>query len=490
MTLRRLIENIDTLYTCDSGHRVLRDAHLVTEDGRIAALGEGPAPDGAFDERIDLAGCIAMPGLVNVHHHFFQTLTRAIPGGLRGELIDWLRLMYPLWAGMTPADLRAATAATAGELLLTGATTSVDHAYCMPGCDPAFVQEEVAAAREAGLRLHLVRGSMTEIEGTLGAELSALLGPGAGGIIDDPAAVLADMRRSLRAHHDTGFGSMVTVAPGPTVVTFDNLDFMREVAALAREFGTGLHAHFHPRPDERVLTAERYGRTPIEVMDDIGWLGPRTWFAHSTRMEPADMVLLGQRGVGVAHCPRMIMRLGVRITRVHDMVAHGMRVAVGVDGGASNDSGSMLGEMRIALLLHRLAHGGSSVPSEYWLNPYDILLMATREAASMIGRSDIGQLAPGLCADVTAFDMRGIGFAGARTDLLAGLLLAGDDTRAALTMVGGEVRARDGRLLGADEHRLRTAVDSATARLIEEAARKTRNDYFTFPPSTLRGLFA
>ena len=488
--MRRLLENIDALYTCDADHRVLRDAYLITDRGRIAVLGEGLAPDGAFDERIDLTGCVVTPGLVNVHHHFYQTLTRAIPGGLRGELIDWLRLMYPLWGGMTPVDLGAATASTANELLLTGATTSVDHAYCMPGGDPAYLEEEVAAAREAGIRLHLVRGSMTGIEGDLAEELSGMLGPRAGGIIDDPATVLAEMRRALHKHHETGFGSMLTVAPGPTVVTFDDLDFMRAVAALAREFDTGLHTHFHPRPDERALTAERFGRSPIEVMDDIGWLGPRTWFAHSTRMEPADMVLLGQRGVGVAHCPRMIMRLGVRITRVHDMIAQGVRVAVGVDGGASNDSGSMLGEMRLALLLHRLAQGGSSVPADQWLNPYDVLLMSTREAAAMIGRQDIGQLSSGYCADVTAFDMRGIGFAGARTDRLAGLLLAGNDTRAALTMVGGEVLVRNGQLTRADEQGLREAVDRATASLIDDAERRTGWDYRSFPASTLRGFTA
>ncbi len=486
--MRHLIENIDALYTCDDAGdgsgRVLRRAWLVTQDGVVAALGEGPPPAGAFDLRIDLAGSIAMPGFVNAHHHFFQTLTRAIPGATRGHLLDWLRLMYPLWGGMTPADHAAACRATAAELLLTGATTSVDHFYLVPRCDSAYVEAEVAAVREMGLRLHLVRGSMTALEGDLGRELLPVMGPALSGIIDDPAAVLADMRRTILRHHDTASGSMVTVALGPTTPTYDDLGFLAGVAALARETGTGLHMHVHPQDAERTAIQGRFGRTPIEVLDDAGFLTPRTWLAHGTRLNDDDAALLGRRGVGLAHCPRMILRLGARITRVHALRRHGMPVAVGVDGGASNDSGSMLGEMRLALLLHRLAGGGGEVAHDDWLDPYDILLMATRVPARMIGRGDIGVLRPGACADLAAFDMRGIGFAGARTDLLSGLLLAGHDTRASLTMVAGVPRVRDGRLLGQDELELRAAVDDATDRLISRAEAMTGLDYRAFPPRT------
>jgi 8-oxoguanine deaminase len=213
------------------------------------------------------------------------------------------------------------------------------------------------------------------------------------------------------------------------------------------------------------------------LLDSLGILGPKTWFAHSTRLDEADMALLGSRGVGVAHCPRMILRLGARIPAIHSMRANGMPVAVGVDGAASNDSGSMLGEMRLALLLHRLYNGGGEVPHEAWLTPYDLLLMSTRIPAAMIGRNDIGQIAPGFCADVTAFDMRGVGFAGARADLLSGLLLAGDDTRASLTMVAGVPRVRDGRLLDADEYALREHVDRAATRLIARASALSGIDY-------------
>jgi cytosine/adenosine deaminase-related metal-dependent hydrolase len=277
---------------------------------------------------------------------------------------------------------------------------------------------------------------------------------------------------------------MLTIALGPTTPPYNNLEYLKSVADLARDADVGLHMHLHPQPAEREMTLNRFGRTPLEILDDAGYLGPKTWLAHSTRLDEADMRLIAARGVGVAHCPRMILRLGSRVTPVHAMRAHGINVAVGVDGGASNDSGSMLGEMRLALLLHRLAGGGDEVCPAIWLDPYDVLLMATRKSAAMIGRSDIGQLAVGLCADVTAFDMRGVGFAGARLDLLSGLLLAGDDTRASLTMVGGQPLVRDGVLLRQDEYKLREGVDLATERLVSRAAAKTKIDYLSFAGST------
>jgi cytosine/adenosine deaminase-related metal-dependent hydrolase len=478
--MRRLLENIDALYTCDRQDRVLRKAWLIAEDGRIAALGEGDAPEGAYDERVDLAGSVVMPGFVNTHHHFFQTLTRAVPAAQRSQLIDWLRLFYPVWGRMTPDDLGAAAAATSAELLLTGATTSADHFYLIPHCDPAFVEAEIAATRAAGIRLHLVRGSMITMERDLERELEPVLGPNGGGLVDDPVAVLRDMSRTIAAHHDSSVGAMTTVALGPTTPTYDNLEFMRDVAMLADEAGVGLHVHLHPQPLERAMTLKRFGMTPLQVLDSAGFVGERTWFAHGTRLDDADMALMARRGAGLSHCPRTILRLGMRVTPVHAMRAHGVRVAVGVDGAASNDSSSMLGDMRLALLLHRLAGGEGEVDSTEWLDPYDVLLMATRDAAALIGRQDIGRLEVGLCADLVGFDMRAIGFAGARLDLLSGLLLAGDDTRASLTMVAGEPLVRDGRLIRNDEMALRAAADAATERLVERASALTGMDYRSF----------
>jgi cytosine/adenosine deaminase-related metal-dependent hydrolase len=378
---------------------------------------------------------------------------------------------------MTPADVAAATAAATSELLLTGATTTVDHFYLIPHCDFAYIEAEVEAARQSGMRLHLVRGSMTSLEGDLAVELTQQLGPRAGGIIDDRSRVLQALNETIRRFHDTSRGSLLTVAVGPTTPTYDDFEFLSAIGELAREADVGIHMHVHPQPSERALCQKRFGKTPFEFLQSAGLLTPRTWFAHCTRINESDVRLLSAHNVGMAHCARMILRLGARIPPLHLVRAHGMRVAVGVDGAASNDSGSMLGEMRVALLLHRLFDGGGEVPPETWLTPYDLLLMNTRSAAEMIGRTDIGQIAPGYGADVIAFDMRGVEFAGAMLDPLSGLLLAGADTRASLTMVAGVILVREGRLVEADEREIRATVDTASARLLERASASTGTDY-------------
>jgi 8-oxoguanine deaminase len=293
--MRRLLTNIDALQD-GIADAPLRDAHVVVDGERIAAIGAGAAPAGDFDEVIDLSGCIVLPGFVNAHHHFFQTLTRAIPGVQRGHLLDWLMLLYPLWARMTPDDLAAATEAACAELLLTGATTSSDHCYLVPGARPEFVEAEVAAARGMGLRLHLVRGSITRIEADLGERLTALLGPRAGGLLDESEPVLAEMARAIRAHHAPGDGAWVTVGLGPTAIAFDDPAFMRRVAAMAAEAGCSLHTHFHPRPDEREYCAAQFGKEPVEVLADLGWLRPGTYFAHATRMDAATIARVARRG--------------------------------------------------------------------------------------------------------------------------------------------------------------------------------------------------
>lgn len=474
--MRTLLSNIGQLYTCDSSDRVLANSYVVVDDDRIVEVGQG-MPEGHFDQRLDLRGQIVMPGFINLHHHFFQTLTRAIPRALSGHLLDWLKAMYPLWAGMTPDDLDAATQASMAELMLTGATTTADHAYLMPGGRAEYTDALVHGARTAGLRLHLVRGCMTAMEDTLEADLSPVLGPRAGGLVDDEEAVLADMAHGIRQHHQTGWGARITMALGPTTATYQRMGFMSRISELAHANGCGLHMHFHPRPDERVWCRKQYGKRPIELLQDAGWLAPGTWFAHSTRVDTEDMAQMAEAGVAVAHCPRMLVRLGARVTPVHEMLAAGVKVGFGVDGGASNDSGSMLGEIRLGMLLHRAAGGEGTVPWQQWLSPYRALTMATREAAAILGRSDIGRIEVGCCADIVAFDMSPIGFAGARTDWISGLLVAGDDTRASLTMVGGAIRVLHGRLAWDDERALRGRVDTITHRLIERAHGLTGLDY-------------
>lgn len=480
--MRRLLKNIEALYTCDTQDRILRGAYIVVENNSFAEIGAGDPPPGDYDEIFDLDGCIAVPGLINVHHHFFQHLTRAVPRAQRGNLLDWLRLLYPVWSRVGPREIEAATKAAIAELLLTGATTTADHCYLVPNCDPAFIDSEIGAARAMGIRLHLVRGSTTSIEANLEQELTPLLGPRAGGLIDEEQSVLSDMRRTIEKYHSTSRGSFLTVAIGPTTTTFDNLNFMRDVAQLAKESDCGLHMHFHPRPDERDRVYRETGRSPLDILDDCGWLRPGTWFAHGTRLENEEISRLADEGCALAHCPRMILRLGAKITKVHRARLLGLRTGIGVDGAASNDAAAMLDEMRIALLLHRVGGGDAGVPFEEWLDPYDILLMATREGAAILGRSDIGMVKEGMLADLAVFSMRGVGYAGARFDLLSGLLLAGSEARAELTMVGGKPLVIAGQLLDQDETKIRKYTDDCALRLVEEASALTGVNYFEFPP--------
>ncbi len=478
-----LLANIDALYPGDKAGRVLRRAHVVIEHGRIAALGEGRLP-GEFEETIDLSGHIVMPGFVNCHHHFFQSLTRAIPAAQRGHLLTWLLRLYPIWARMTPDDLAVATEAAAAELLLSGVTTTSDHMYLVPRAEPDYVEAEIAAALGLGLRLNLVRGSLTTLEADLEERLTAIFGLGAGGLIDDEARVRAEMVRVLRTHHQPGRDSRLTVAIGPTTTTFQSLDYMRDIARLAREHECGLHTHFHPRPDERAATAKLFGKAPVDILASVGWLRPGTWIAHGTRLDLYDMARLAEHGVALAHCPRMIMRLGARLIPLHEARAAGIRIGIGVDGAASNDSGSMVSELRIAALLHRLAGGEGDVPHDHWMTPMDVLGMATWESAAAIGRPDLGRLEVDGPADIAAFDLRGVGYAGACTDPLSAFVLAGSDNRAALTIVAGRILVRRGTLVGADEYRIKEKLDMATDRLIGEVSRQTGWDYTSFEPQS------
>jgi len=375
--------------------------------------------------------------------------------------------------------MAVATRASIAQLALTGATSSVDHAYLVPPTEGDHLAAEIEASRDMGFRTYVFCGALTELEGDLEARLAPSLGPGAGGLLVQPDAALAHMRRALNAHHDTAQDALIRVGVGPTTTAFDALEFMRAMASLANEHETGLHVHFHPRPDERASCAQ-IGTGPLDFMKDCGWLGPRTLFAHATRLTKDEMRQCADAGVSMAHCARMILRLGARVTPLHDMREAGMRLGIGVDGGASNDSGSMLGELRVAYLLHRVAGGEGEVPWESWLSPYRLLTLATRESADCLGWSQIGRLEPGCRADLTAFRLSGVGYAGAPRDPLATLFLTGDNDRAALTMTEGRVLVRDGRLVDVDELSLQKATDAATNRLIEQAQRISGIDYDRF----------
>jgi cytosine/adenosine deaminase-related metal-dependent hydrolase len=473
---RLLLRHADALYTCDDARRVIRDGYVLIEDGRIAALGAEPAPAIAADEEISAAGSLVTPGLINIHHHLYQTLTRAVPLANRASILDWLYAMYPVWAEIDADAYYWAALANSCELLGSGCTTNADFAYLMPQQSGEMAAEEIRAVREAGMRFVLVRGGMPTIEGDLESRLRGVMGARLDRLLDREDRLFPALEGTLRQYHDTSFGSMLQVAIGPTSVTYTRPRFMRRFAELARASACGLHVHFDPRPDEHETMRAR-GGTPIGFLRDAGWLWERTWFAHSTLLDDEEMSAIAGAGASIAHCPHCIIRLGKKAARLGHWRARGINVGIGVDGPASSDCSNMLNELRLAMMLHRVGGYADTEPAEQWLTPQDVLWMATRGGAKALGRDDIGQLAPGKAADIAAFPLRRLSLAGAILDPLAALLMAGSDPYASLTLVNGRVRVRDGHLVDVDEMRAFDGANAAAHRLLGAAQQRTGLDF-------------
>jgi cytosine/adenosine deaminase-related metal-dependent hydrolase len=403
-----LIRDIHTLVTMDARGTILRGAFLYAEGGEIRRVGTR-VPAGLRARRtIRAPYAIAIPGLVNTHHHFYQTLTRACRAAADVELFDWLKILYPLWARLDEEALHVAALAGMAELMLSGCTTTADHHYVFPRGREKMIDAEIEAARRIGIRFHPTRGSMS-------------VGRSRGGLPPDSVVqsedrILSDCERVIAKYHDPGPGSMLRLALAPCSPFSVSEGLMRETAELAARRGVRLHTHLAETRDEDAYCLTRYGRRPLDLLSDSGWLGDATWLAHGIWFKPREVARLGRAGVGVAHCPTSNMRLGSGIAPVLALRRAGSPVGLGVDGSASNDSSHMLAEARQALLLNRLAHGAAA------LDVRGALRMATAEGARCLGRDDIGTLEPGKRADVALFDLREAGYSGA-TDAVSALLL-------------------------------------------------------------------
>jgi 8-oxoguanine deaminase len=385
-------------------------------------------------------------------------------------VLDWLTGLYPLWVELDPQAMYCATKVAAAELLLSGGTTSADHSFMAPGGDLEILETQIAACREIGLRLHLVVGSMPTLEGNLEELLKPALGERIGRLVDPEPRVYAIMESMARRFHDASVGAQTRIGLGPVGVTYTKSDMMTKIAKLADEYGCGLHTHLHPRPDEREKAKQYLDCGPVDFLARAGWLRPGTWFAHCSQLTDDEMGRFADNGVGIAHCPRAIPRLGFPLTRIAAMRERGVTVGLGVDGSASNDSGSILNDLRLALILHRIGTPPGTDTDRAWLAPYDALLMATRNGARILGRDDIGSLEPGKMADLAAFKLDRVGYAGCVSDPLGALLLAGSDPYADLTMVGGRTVVRDGKLVSDDEPMIVERANAA-ARLMLERSR-------------------
>jgi len=466
MSKTLLLRNARCVATFDEQRRELNDASVFIRGHRIEAI--GPAADLAdladqADEVLDLRGCLVTPGLVNTHHHMYQSLTRAIPAVQDAELFSWLQGLYPIWAGLTPEMVQVSTQVAMAELLLSGCTTSSDHLYIYP--NGVRLDDSIEAAQAIGMRFVATRGSMS-------------VGRSQGGLPPDEVveredAILRDTQRLIERWHDARHGAMVQVAVAPCSPFSVSRDLMRESALLARAHGVRLHTHLAENDHDIAYSRDKFGCTPAEYAEQLGWVGHDVWHAHCVKLDAAGMSLFARTRTGVAHCPCSNMRLASGIAPIRRMLDAGVPVGLGVDGSASNDGAHMLGEARQAMLLARVGRalepfGCDAGPAE--MKARDALALATRGGAEVLGRADIGSLAVGQCADLAVFDLGSLDFAGGAVHDPVGALLLCAPAKARHTVVNGRVVVRDGQLTTVDlppliERHNRLALQLAVAAL-------------------------
>ena len=428
-----LARNADVLVTMDVQRREIRGGGVYVEGNAIVAVGTSGELPPTADEVIDLAGHVVVPGLVNTHHHMYQTLTRAMPPAQDAELFGWLRALYPVWARMTPEMIRVSTRTAIAELLLSGCTTTSDHLYVFP--NGSRLDDSIEAASTTGIRFHATRGSMS-----VGASRGGLP-PDA--LVEDEDAILANTRRVIEAWHDPARHSMLRIGVAPCSPFSVSRDLMRESAALARSHGVSMHTHLAENDSDVAYSRERFGRTPAQYAEDLGWVGRDVWHAHCVKLDGEGVAHFARTGTGVAHCPCSNMRLASGIAPVRSMRDAGVNVGLGVDGSASNDAGHLMGEARQAMLLQRVGSGPAAMTAR------EALEIATLGGAAVLGRDDVGALAPGMSADFVAFDLRTPAFAGALHDPVAALVFCAP-AGVAWSVVDGKVVVRGGALATID----------------------------------------
>lgn len=457
---QRLVVSNATIATVDPADTEIANGHVATEGDRIVAVGAGEPPrytDQVPTRYVDGTGCLVTPGLVNTHHHFYQWLTR----GLAQEaiLFDWLTELYPIWARIDEDAVRAAARASIATLLLSGCTTAMDHHYVFPRNGGDLLATEIGAAADLGLRFHATRGSMDlgESDGGLPPDF----------IVESIDEILAASRDAVDTHHDPSPSAMVRVGIAPCSPFSVTPDLLRESAGLARALGVRLHTHGAETAEEDDYCREKFGVGPTEYLDGLGWLGPDVWMAHCVHLSDPDIARFAETGTGVAHCPSSNARLGAGIAKLPEMRAAGVPVGLGVDGAASNEAGSLVAEVRAALLFARARQGPAALTAR------QALWHGTMGGAAVLGRAaEIGSLEPGKLADLAVWRIDGLGHSSI-ADPVAALVL-GSPPPLALLLVNGRTVVEDGRLLTADPDRLAADASAQARRLLNGDGRTAR----------------
>ena len=427
---------------------------IVVDDSRIVDIvGAGHEPVDSIDQEFDASGLVLVPGLINCHHHFYQTLTRAYPAALNKELFDWLVSLYPVWAGLAEESIAVSTELALAELLLSGCATASDHHYLFTDKIPNAIDIQVETARKMGVRIVLTRGSMSlgEKDGGLPPDR----------VVQNEELILAESERLISQHHDAGDGAFVQIALAPCSPFSVTQDLMRDSAVLARQHGVMLHTHLGETEDEDAFCIEKFGKRPLDHLEEIGWVADDVWLAHGVRFNDDEIERLGKAGTGISHCPSSNMLLASGICRVNELEAAGAPVGLGVDGSASNDSSNMMQEIRQAFLLQRIRYGSAAVSHE------DALRWGTAGGARVLNRPDLGTLAPGQAADIALFDLQELRFSGSGDPVAALVLCVAHRVRH--LMIGGEWRVRDGELPNIDLAGLRARHQEMADQLAKRA---------------------
>jgi 8-oxoguanine deaminase len=448
-----LLKNARLLATMDENKRKIEGGGLFVRDNVIEAVASSEELPPAAERVIDASGMVVLPGLINTHHHLYQTLTRALPEVQNAELFDWLRYLYPVWAELSAEAVYHSALVGLAELILSGCTTTGDHLYLVP--KDSRHDDEISAARELGIRFHPSRGGMS-------------LGHSKGGLPPDSVVqseeeIIADTERLVAAYHDPQPYSMLRIVVAPCSPFSVTGELMRESAAWARERGLTMHTHVAETLDEERFCIEKFGCRPVEYMRRLDWVGPDVWYAHAVHLDREEIELLAETGTGVAHCPSSNMRLGSGIAPIREMLDCGVKVSLGVDGSASNDSSHLFAEARMAMLLQRVTKGGAALSAE------EALEMATLGGAKVLGRDDLGSLEPGKAADFVGVELERLEYAGAACHDPLGTLVMCTPPQVSLSVINGRVVVEGGRIVGFDLERAVARQNELAAELVRRA---------------------
>ncbi len=454
-----LLKNIYHLATMNDAGDRLAGADVLIEGNTISRVEPSIEPLPGI-RVIDCSSMLVLPGLVNLHHHFYQTLQRNVPPAQNQKLFDWLTTLYDIWAGLSVDAVRASTRLACAELLLTGCTMASDQMYIFPsGVHEELIDIEIEAARELGIRFHPTRGSMSRGRSQGGLPPDS--------VVQTEETILKDSARLIEHHHDPEPFAMTRIALAPCSPFSVTDRLMAETAEFARDKGVLLHTHLAETEDETRFCLETHGHRPLACMQELGWIGRDVWFAHGVHFDSDELSLLAETGTGVAHCPTSNMRLSSGVANVPEMLEKGVRVGLAVDGSASNDTSDMLGELRSCLLVQLLTYGPEAISAER------VVRLATRDGADILGRDEIGSIEVGKAADMIAIDMSRLGYAGAFSDPLAAIVYAGLDHRVDYNIVNGKVVVDCGKLVNGDEEEIGVTANEASVRMLELAGVET-----------------